>query len=511
MPAPDPRPPHPPEADAGTPKAARAAWVVLLLALPLVVAIQQLSTIPQPQTDADAIQPPKGGPVEMNARMAARLNHHAPGSGAMLQPQINQAATTPLQRLRAAIAAGELVAHDQAADNLLALAGEIRDELADPATTDPNNGQLKAVLADVDLLADYYARLADAQESSDRAARPSPPGHAGASGRAPDPMLTDEQLDGLRQRHGFFGELVALAPRPPDDPARERVLGGGLAAAAVFLVAMGVIALAVVAGFALGVGALVMALTRGVRVRFAPPLPGGSVYLESAAVFVAAFGLLQVAQLAAAAVGSRAAAAVGLVSLPAQWLLLLCPLWPLARGVGWSRLRRDLGLTAPRGVAAEIGAGVVGYLALLPLVIAGVLVMLAIMVLLERIAPSGGGGQPVNPVMEALRTLDPLAVAMIFTLATIWAPLCEELVFRGALFRHLSARLAMPLAAAASALVFGLMHGYQGPQLIPVVVLGLNFALLRAWRGSIIAPIVGHFLNNFVVLVMVLALFSFVY
>jgi len=510
MPAPDTRPTHPPAADAGTPKAARAAWVVLLLALPLVVAIQQLSTIPQPQEDA-AIQPPQGGPVEMNARMAARLNHHAPGAGAMLQPQITKAATTPLQKLRAAIAAGELVAHDKAAADLHALASEIRDDLAEPATPHPNSDQLKAILADADLLADYYARLAAAQESSDQAARPSPPGHAGASGRAPDPMLTDGQLDALRQRHGFFGELVALAPVPPDDPARERVLGGGLAAAAVFLVAMGVIALAVVAGFALGVGALVMALTRGVRVRFAPPLPGGSVYLESAAVFVAAFGLLQVAQLAAAAVGSRAAAAVGLVSLPAQWLLLLCPLWPLARGVGWSRLRRDLGLTAPRGVAAEIGAGVVGYLALLPLVIAGVLVMLAIMVLLERVAPSGGGGQPINPVMEALRTLDPLAVAMIFTLATIWAPLCEELVFRGALFRHLSARLAMPLAAAASALVFGLMHGYQGPQLIPVVVLGLNFALLRAWRGSIIAPIVGHFLNNFVVLVMVLALFSFVY
>jgi len=95
MPAPDTRPTHPPAADAGTPKAARAAWVVLLLALPLVVAIQQLSTIPQPQEDA-AIQPPQGGPVEMNARMAARLNHHAPGAGAMLQPQITKAATTPL-------------------------------------------------------------------------------------------------------------------------------------------------------------------------------------------------------------------------------------------------------------------------------------------------------------------------------------------------------------------------------------------------------------------------------
>ncbi|GIW74292.1 MAG: hypothetical protein KatS3mg103_0814 [Phycisphaerales bacterium] len=37
-----------------------------------------------------------------------------------------------------------------------------------------------------------------------------------------------------------------------------------------------------------------------------------------------------------------------------------------------------------------------------------------------------------------------------------------------------------------------MMHGYAPIQLIPVTVLGFNFALIRAWRGSLVGAITAH-------------------
>jgi membrane protease YdiL (CAAX protease family) len=51
-------------------------------------------------------------------------------------------------------------------------------------------------------------------------------------------------------------------------------------------------------------------------------------------------------------------------------------------------------------------------------------------------------------------------------------------------------------AAAVSALCFGLIHPYTPAGLIEVAAGGFVYALIRAWRGSLIAPVVAHALHN---------------
>lgn len=493
----DAQPPmHPPgpmrSPDPGTSGAAKLAWVVLILVLPLVVVMQQLQVRGEPAEDPSKIAAPQGDSVEVAARMGTRIAYEFPAGAPSFQEQLDDAAETidtPLQRLRAAIASRELAGPERTVSDLESVVAELEagDEL-DPDDPDAANERARReqILTDARTLLPYYQDIA-------------------ANGEAAA-ALDDETVNALIERHGYFGELVRIARLPEEHELREALLSGAIGPFIIVGAMIAVIGVALLAGLVLGIMALVLLGTGKIRLAMPRPAPGGSVYLETAVLFVLCFALLQIMQATAALIGESAEMIAGLVALPAQWLLLLVPLWPLARGVSWSRLRDDLGLRAPRGVTLEIFAGIGAYLAMLPIVVAGVAVMFVLLFLQEQFFPSDPEAMgPTNPILELARTLDPVLLFMIFTLATIWAPLCEELVFRGALFRHLRSRMVLPIAAVLSALVFGMMHGYALIQLIPVTVLGFNFALIRAWRGSLIGPIAAHALNNAVVLTLLFA------
>lgn len=78
-----------------------------------------------------------------------------------------------------------------------------------------------------------------------------------------------------------------------------------------------------------------------------------------------------------------------------------------------------------------------------------------------------------------LKEQDSLPVLIGFaTLICIVAPLTEEFVFRGFLFRVLWERTNVAAAAVISGALFGLVHKEAGPQWVGVVVLGVLGALL---------------------------------
>lgn len=477
--------------DPGSRKAALIAWLVLVLVLPVVVAFQQMQANAVPEGDPTQIAEPQGDQVEVSARLGARATYALEGAGASFQQQVDgavDAADSPLQRFRGAIAAGELIGPEEAVRRLERVVETLeRERLLHYPPEEPGaDERATQLMADARTLLPYYQSVA-------------------AGGDAVD--LSEETLGGLKDRHGFFGELVRIAPLPKGDPVRKDLLGGAIPPLVIMFGLIVLIGMAIIAAFVLGIMALVFAGMGRIRFAMPRPAPGGSVYLESAVVFVAGFALLQLVGTLAATMGSQAQTVVGLLTMPAQWLLLLTPLWPLTRGVSLRQLKDDLGLHAPRGVFVEVFMGIVGYLALLPLMLGGVAVMLVLMALWELISPSDPDAMgPTNPILQMIESLNPIMLIMLFTLATIWAPLCEELVFRGALFRHLRGRMVVPLAAIISAMIFGMMHGYSLIQLIPVTVLGFNFALIRAWRGSLVGPIAAHALNNAVVLSLLYAL-----
>jgi membrane protease YdiL (CAAX protease family) len=74
----------------------------------------------------------------------------------------------------------------------------------------------------------------------------------------------------------------------------------------------------------------------------------------------------------------------------------------------------------------------------------------------------------------------------------------EETLFRGFLItRLLALGGGRVVALALSTLIFSIGHGYQGVTgVVAVASLGLLYAVIFLWRGSLVAPAVLHFLQN---------------
>ncbi len=304
----------------------------------------------------------------------------------------------------------------------------------------------------------------------------------------------------LVKHHGWFGKLAATHGLDASDPQRKELFAFLPRLVGAFVL----LGLIVVVGAVGGITALIILLIRTsqgqVRPVFTPPSPGGSVYLETLPFFVAGFLLLHL-------VLERVPAAWGLppwAPLAAQWALIVLPLYPvLFRGVSWAQFRQDVGLHSGRGFWREVGSGLFAYLALLPVLAVAMgltLVLIVLKALVEHALTGAESPAPSNPIAEVIAGATPGVMIALFLLATLWAPLVEETMFRGCIFRHLRSRMPMLLAAGVSALLFGLMHSYGLILLGPVITLGFGFALMREWRGSMIASMVVHGLHNGIVL-----------
>jgi membrane protease YdiL (CAAX protease family) len=91
--------------------------------------------------------------------------------------------------------------------------------------------------------------------------------------------------------------------------------------------------------------------------------------------------------------------------------------------------------------------------------------------------------------------------------AVVMAPLAEEILFRGFLYRNLRDNLGRPWAIVASGLIFGAVHMH--PQFIlPLAGLGAGLALLYEWTGSLWLPIIAHAAWNALTLYQVHATFN---
>lgn len=89
-----------------------------------------------------------------------------------------------------------------------------------------------------------------------------------------------------------------------------------------------------------------------------------------------------------------------------------------------------------------------------------------------------------------------------FVLVVATVAFCEELIYRGFvqwLFTSVTGGV-VAIGIIGSALLFGLAHLYQGPRgLLVTSFLGLGFSLLRAWTGSLLPLVIGHFVADFAV------------
>ena len=304
---------------------------------------------------------------------------------------------------------------------------------------------------------------------------------------------TADELDGLVERYGWFGEL---ATAPPDD--RGRVLRPAVATAVALFVVLGLGGMAFLAGCGLLLVALVQGRTRplldGYR-RIESGLPSvRPASLEATVLFMAALlGLSLVAGWIQSAADSWTAQLLIVLALPVL-------VWPRVRRVGWSELRRGLGWSRGRGLPIEIGSGLVGYVAGMPILAAG----LAMSFLLVQVVES----PPYHPIVDWIREAGLGGRLTVYALACVWAPLVEESVFRGHFFHYLRGRMSVAASVLIQALVFAAIHP-QGLAGIPVLAaLASVLALIREWRGSLVASITVHALHNALAVTLLVVVFS---
>jgi membrane protease YdiL (CAAX protease family) len=223
------------------------------------------------------------------------------------------------------------------------------------------------------------------------------------------------------------------------------------------------------------------------------------VFLETFGVFLGGFAFLLLMELLFFGVHAEGTIAAAATSEILMWTLVVTIAYPLIRGMRRPEWRRAMGPHTGEGVKAELIAGLVGYLGAQPLVWIG-------SVIGNMVEAAAGGADSEAVSGWGMFESPTQGTGILFWLgimsAVIWAPLVEESIFRGALFRHLSGRVGLLWTAVITAVCFGFIHPYTSSGLIQVASGGVAFGLMRAWRGSLIAPMTAHAIHNAVVSLM---------
>ena len=326
------------------------------------------------------------------------------------------------------------------------------------------------------------------------------------------PSVTDEDRRQLRASLGWFGDLalapagdpdaaeqiVALAGTPaaaglhdacPDPQGREQVLQSAKRTAIAFLAmiatATGFLFLGFCGLLVVSVLFLLHVLRGGLECGTSP----AGVYVETFALWVLLFyGISR--GLRSLELGQFSLIWGGLAELGTLAALA----WPVMRGVPWRQVREDVGLTLGRRPAAEPAIGLGCYLMGYPLMLVGFLITLALMAIQQMLSGRSpddlvGPSLPSHPIEMPLASGDWELRLQIFFLASFVAPIVEETMFRGVLYRHLReltchgfTAISIVFSGLVSSFIFAVIHP-QGLLAVPMLMaLACGFVLAREWR-----------------------------
>ncbi len=295
--------------------------------------------------------------------------------------------------------------------------------------------------------------------------------------------IAQKDWDRFQRRHGWVARLARAHITGWPQPERTELLRDAT------ITSLALISVVMV-GFTALIGGTVFLVILFLRWRrgrlvaaMPPPAPGWSgTLLEGFAIYL--FGYTFILPLL-------------VEKFPAyRWLLLLsfaggvviiALLWPRWRGLPKKEWRLTLGLHRGRGFWREVGWGLAGWAVGLPLLAIGALISMY----LSRVT----GIVPSHPIVEEFAAPGMTRWYMAL-LAAVWAPLAEETMFRGLLFPALSARARWVIGALGSSFIFAIIHPQGWVGALPLIALAVTMCALRAFRGSLIAPMTLHALNN---------------
>lgn len=140
-------------------------------------------------------------------------------------------------------------------------------------------------------------------------------------------------------------------------------------------------------------------------------------------------------------------------------------------------------------VGQKIGIGFLAYMANLPLVL--VITMISYQLLQNLPAPSHGA------IEDFTQNGTPMMWFTLFLMAAVYAPITEEIMFRGMMFPGLTKVLKNPTTAiVVTSIGFAVIHP-QGPILWPgLALIGATAAVITRQTGSLIPAIAMHAFHN---------------
>jgi membrane protease YdiL (CAAX protease family) len=244
---------------------------------------------------------------------------------------------------------------------------------------------------------------------------------------------------------------------------------------------LGLVALAGTLAFVVG---LVYVAVRQLRVRrVLPPerYRGPSVFLLLALALV--IGAVLTAPFTADALalqsgeGELSLLGSAVILVAAQVGLLVVGYTFVYRSKALAALPAFPGRDPMRAIVAGLGWGVVAWLG-------STIVLFLVSELLTRL----GRPPPVGPAEQAIAMLDPWLVVVAIV---IFAPVAEELFFRGIVFNAWLREAGRIWAYVGSAALFAAIH-LSLESLLPIFLLGLALAWVYGRTGNLLAPITMH-------------------
>lgn len=382
------------------------------------------------------------------------------------------------QRQCVLITLGELAGPERAKEGLIELKKTIEDEEYPLSERERTN---------LELLTRLYTDYADMRPAA--------------------PTITPDERADIEKTFGWFGEL-ALAPAVPDEPPspkRAHILSEANQTLIGAVVIVGIALLGLVLGLC-GLAIIAILSMKGLwKSRLGPPVAHHGVYVETFAIwfpcyFAMAWGMPYVTR--------GRLPDVAQASLP-MILSLGVLAWPVLRGIAWKQVRKDIGLTFGEQPLLEPILGFVSYMNSLPFLIVGFGFTAILLKFAPRHVAAGNSFDPdpsmAHPLIQQLRNATAADVLPYFFLMSVLAPIMEETMFRGCLYRHLrdstrTWKFGIVFSALTAGLLFAAAHP-QGVFAIPLLAsLACGFTLAREWRGTLIPSIIAHGLNNSLVL-----------
>ena len=330
--------------------------------------------------------------------------------------------------------------------------------------------------------------------------------------------VSEKQEESLKSSLGWFGRLLfadETERQSIEEIEATKVIVVGLGAMAIFLFGL------------IGFGFLLYFVTRVMNGSLKSKLNAinsrQGIYAEVFFVWLVLFLVL----MTTAGIVSMTDAVMGqpilgiVITLCAFFGSLVAVAWAIVRGISWSELREDIGLHTGTGVIRETLWGFLGYGMTLPLMVVGILGTLLLIAIQSMLISMGdgdpfhgtaGGSHPI--IVEVANGGIGIKIGLLM-LAAVAAPVVEEIMFRGVLYRQLrmsssqmSHFISMVFSMGLTSFVFAAIHpqGWVGIPALMSIAIGMN--LLREYRGSLLAPMVIHATSNGIVMTMMMIFMS---